>query len=198
MSQEEKYNPLLIETIPGSYAMFLPPDMSCIKAFRKSLRQSLTDNLFQEEDIIQIELAADEALTNSISANVTSQSEETIICRWVIRDLKLTLYILDYGAGFKAKSSNLEPETDKPENMKSFLNKIKTHQAGKPTCYPFQGVKMGHKNIGKGLKIIYSLMDSVKILFHTDGNVVEDPDSGTISGSIVELEYDSKKRAMAR
>lgn len=198
-SEQEKYTPLLIETLPGSYAMFIPPDMAYIKQFRRSLRHSLESNGFRDEDIVQIELAADEALTNSVSANVTCACEETIICRWVIRDLKIKLYILDYGAGFKTNPSNTDPEeSEKPANMKCFLEKIRSHQASKPDSYPFHGIKMGHKNIGKGLKIIYTLMDSVKILFHSDGKVLEETSDGSqITGSIVELEYDGKKRIHA-
>ncbi|MCC5814981.1 MAG: ATP-binding protein [Leptospira sp.] len=178
--------------------MFLPPDMACIKTFRKSLRQSLEANDFKNEDIVQIELAADEAITNSISANVTSNSEETIICRWLIRDMKITLFILDYGSGFKKNPVNDIPEDEtNPNSMKGYLDKVKSHQASKPDCLPFNGIKMGHKNIGKGLKIIYSLMDSVKILFHSNGVVVDSPDESNVSGSIVELEYDVKKRASA-
>lgn len=196
--EEGRYNPILIETQPGSYAMFLPPDMSCIKTFRKSLRQSLESNQFKDEDILQIELAADEAITNSISANVTSNSEETIICRWIIRDMKITLFILDYGAGFKSAMNQEDPvDEEKPATMKGYLEQVKSHQAGKPETLPFNGIKVGHKNIGKGLKIIYSLMDSVKILFHANGVVVDSPEESNVSGSIVELEYDVKKRTPA-
>lgn len=198
----EKYTPLMIETQPGSYAMFLPPDMSVVKIFRKNLCDSLRKNGFQEEDILQVELACDEALTNSITANVSSNSEETIICRWIIKDMKITVYILDYGSGFLPNPSQLstqEPtqKTSAPEekNIESFLEGIKNYQETKQKSLPYKGVKVGHKNIGKGLKIIYSLMDSVKILFHSNGVVVENPNEGNISGSIVELEYDVKKKS---
>jgi anti-sigma regulatory factor (Ser/Thr protein kinase) len=191
---DKRLEPLLLEPAPGSYAMFVPPDMSCVKVFRRALRESLQENKFQEVDIVQIELAADEALSNSVSANVSSASDETIICRWMIQDLKITLYILDYGSGFKPKSKNEIMETDSSESMESYLDKIKTHQSGKPETLPFHGVKVGHKNVGKGLKIIHSLMDSVKIMFHANGEVIEEGDDSRISGSIVELEYDGKKR----
>jgi len=194
MSQQGMHSPILIETQPGSYAMFLYPDMSAVKIFRKCLRESLEKYNFGVEDILQVELAADEAVTNSIAANVTCNSEETIICRWIIHDMKITLYILDYGAGFKSKSPVLNEESEiKPNSIESFLEQVKSHQATKPDTLPFHGMKVGHKNVGKGLKIIYSLMDSVKILFHANGVVVDAPGEH-VSGSIVELEYDVKKR----
>jgi anti-sigma regulatory factor (Ser/Thr protein kinase) len=179
--------------------MFLPPDMSCIKVFRKAIRKSLEENQFNPDDIVQIELAADEAVTNSISANVDNKSEETIICRWMISDKKITIYILDYGSGFKMNAKKFSPENnEKPSSFAKFLDSVKCHQSSKPETLPFQGVETGHKNVGKGLKIIHTLMDSVKIMFHVDGIVTDVPETGaSISGSIVELEYDSKKRAQA-
>lgn len=184
--------PLLLEPTPGSYAMFIPPDMSCIKVFRKALKESLKKNLFSDDDILQIELASDEALTNSISANVVNHSEETIICRWMISDLKITLYILDYGSGFR---SNPKLESHEPSSMEGYLENIKRYQSDKPGLLPFKGVRVGHKNVGKGLKIIHSFMDSVKIMFHVDGEVFEEVDESRITGSIMELEYDGKKRS---
>lgn len=192
----EKYSPLLIETQPGSYAMFLPPDMATVKIFRKSLCESLRKHGFQEEDIIQIELACDEALTNSISANVSNNSDETIICRWVIKDLKITVYILDYGSGLKIDSPDTSfTSANTSSDIQSYLQDIKNYQESKKNILPYKGIKVGHKNIGKGLKIIYSLMDSVKILFHSNGVVLDNPNAENINGSIVELEYDVKKRS---
>lgn len=192
----EKYSPLLIETQPGSYAMFLPPDMATVKIFRKSLCESLRKHGFQEEDIIQIELACDEALTNSISANVSNNCDETIICRWVIKDLKITVYILDYGSGLKIDSIDTSiTSSNTSSDIQSYLQDIKNYQESKKNVLPYKGIKVGHKNIGKGLKIIYSLMDSVKILFHSNGVVLDNPNAENINGSIVELEYDVKKRS---
>lgn len=201
MSQvDPKYNPLLYETAPGSYAMFLPPDMASIKFFRRALRESLEKNQFSEDDIQSIELAADEALTNSIAANVDCESDETIICRWKLKDCKITLYIVDYGRGFKYTSDQFDERSDqdaKPGTINQFLASIQSHQKGKPDGLPHKGIKVGHKNIGKGLKIIHSLMDSVKIQFHSDGKLLEVGDDDKITGSIVQLEYNGKKRVSA-
>lgn len=92
---------LLVRHHSGSYVMFLPPDLASIREFRRALRESLEENTFISKDIQQIELAADEALTNSISANYNSSSEETIICRWIVNNSKFTLWIVDYGSGLK-------------------------------------------------------------------------------------------------
>lgn len=200
MNQDlNEYAPLLFETSPGSFAMFLPPDMSCIRIFRRALRSSLEDNQFNPDDIVQIELAADEAVTNSISANVDNNSDETIICRWIISDKKITIFILDYGRGFKVNTKSYSSENnEKPTTISKFLDSVRCHQSTKPVTLPYQGVKTGHKNVGKGLRIIHTLMDSVKIMFHVDGVVTDVPETGAkITGSIVELEYDSKKRAQA-
>ena len=188
-------NPLLLEPSPGSYAMFIPPDMSCIKTFRHALRDSLEKYKFTYDDISQIELASDEALTNSIAANVSCHSDETIICRWMIKDLKITLFILDYGSGFKNNPNTKDTETNCPATIESFLENIKSYQSKKSETLPFNGVRVGHKNVGKGLKIIHSLMDSVKIMFHIDGEVLDSPSESRVTGSIMELEYDGKKRA---
>ena len=111
----------------NSYVMFLPPDMESVRQFRRQLRVSLAQNSFGEDDISQIVLAADEALTNSITANVSNHSEETIICRWRIENSKFTLLILDYGRGLKISetvSDNYEPA---PRNLDNYLGDIKQH-----------------------------------------------------------------------
>lgn len=64
---------MLVKPNEGSYVMFLSIDLTSIKELRYALKNS-----FLIKDITNIELAADEALTNSTSANVKMGSEETI------------------------------------------------------------------------------------------------------------------------
>ncbi|MDF3821023.1 ATP-binding protein [Leptospira sp. 96542] len=179
--------------------MFLPPDMSSVKQFRKELRESLTQNGFTNDNIQQIELAADEALTNSVAANVSCECDETIICRWRISGSKFTLYILDYGAGLSEQPNSI-PDTD-PNFLRTnqsacfanFLNQIKIHQNRKRESLPYNGNNQKHKNMGKGLKIINAMMDSVRVMFHGEGMVGEAPLGFKVMGSIIELEYDRSK-----
>ncbi len=183
---------------PGSYAMFLPPDMASVKIFRRELCKSLEENHFSPDNIMQIELAADEALTNSIAANVCNCSDETIICRWRIDGSKFTLYVLDYGSGFREE--NPVPNTDK-ELLKTnpslclstFIGHIKNHQTKKPETLPYNGQNQKHTNMGKGLKIMNAMMDSVKVMFHGEGMVGEVPQGFKVMGSILALEYDRAK-----
>ncbi len=178
----------------NSYVMFLPPDMESVRQFRRQLRVSLAQNSFGEDDISQIVLAADEALTNSITANVSNHSEETIICRWRIENSKFTLLILDYGRGLKISetvSDNYEPA---PRNLDNYLGDIKQHQSDSPGKLPFGGVEKPHKNMGKGLKIIRSLMDTVKILYHNNETITDNPLDNKINGSIVELQFNAENK----
>lgn len=184
MAMHEVESPMVLTPSPGSYAMFLPPDMSSVRLFRQELRKSLTENSFSNANIMQIELASDEALTNSISANVSCSSEETIICRWQIKGSKFTLYVVDYGSGIK------EQTADDPNCFNSFLSSIKSHQSQKSDRLPYNGKSTKHNNMGKGLRIIRSLMDSVKIMFHGEGNVAETDIGFKVLGSILTLEYD--------
>ncbi len=183
---------------PGSYAMFLPPDMASVKVFRSELKRTLADNQFPQANIMQIELAADEALTNSVAANVCNHSDETIICRWRIEGSKFILYILDYGSGLH--NENPIEETDKnllkmnsSLCLATFINNIRNHQDKKPEALPYNGSHQKHKNMGKGLKIISAMMDSVKVLFHGEGMVGEAPQGFKVMGSILTLEYDRAK-----
>lgn len=183
---------------PGSYAMFLPPDMSSVKSFRSALTHTLSQHDFPPNNIMQIELAADEALTNSVAANVSSSSDETIICRWRIEGSKFTLYILDYGSGIRDEN----PVEDVDKNLlktnstlcfSNFIDSIKNHQFKKPETLPYNGSEHKHKNMGKGLKIINAMMDSVKVLFHGEGMVGDAPQGFKVMGSILALEYDRAK-----
>ncbi|TGL62790.1 ATP-binding protein [Leptospira sarikeiensis] len=177
--------------------MFLPPDLASIREFRRALRQSLEENTFASRDIQQIELAADEALTNSISANYNSSSEETIICRWIVNDSKFTLWIVDYGSGLKKEKIEEQMTEAKPSSLQDFLKKVKTYQEGKCEVLPHRGKPTQHKNLGKGLLIMQSLMDSVKIMYHCgEGRISSDPNDTSIRGSIIELGFDSKKHAL--
>lgn len=181
---------LFIQMADNSYVMFLPPDMESVRQFRKQLRVSLAQNGFGEDDISQIVLAADEALTNSITANVSNHSEETIICRWRIVDSKFTLLILDYGRGLKV-SESFSDDYEAPRDLENYLGNIKQHQTSSSGQLPFGGVNKTHKNMGKGLKIIRSLMDTVKILYHNNETITDNPLDNKINGSIVELEFNA-------
>lgn len=190
--------PYLLSPSPGSYAMFLPPDMSSVKQFRSELKRTLLDNGFSSQNIMQIELAADEALTNAVAANVSCDCDETIICRWRIDSAKFTLYILDYGSGLSGEST--VPDNDKEllrsnqsQCFSTFLDHIKHHQSKKPNTLPYNGSGQKHKNMGKGLKIINAMMDSVKVMFHGEGMVDEAPAGFKVMGSIIALEYDRSK-----
>lgn len=190
--------PFVLSPSPGSYVMFLPPDMASVKHFRKELRQTLRSNGFPNDNILQIELASDEALTNSVTANVCCESDETIICRWRITGSKFILYILDYGSGFSQAEvvPETDPvllETDKALCFSTFINHIKSHQNNKPSALPYNGSHQKHKNMGKGLKIINAMMDSVKVMFHGEGMVNEAPSGFKVMGSIIALEYDHSK-----
>ncbi|MCE9499142.1 MAG: ATP-binding protein [Leptospira sp.] len=173
--------------------MFLPPDMASVKDFRKELRNSLLENGFREEDIAQVELAADEALTNSVSANVVNRSEETIICRWTIRDFKLTLYIVDYGKGIRYDMSK-EAINESKKNLPEFLKHVRDHQSNKSEEHSSSGVDYIHKNSGQGLNIIHALMDSVKIMYHGEGAISDNPKASDIMGSILQLRFDAHKK----
>jgi len=49
--------------------------------------------------------------------------------------------------------------------------------------------------MGQGFKIITKLMDTVKILYHAEDNILEDPTiTDRIEGSILELEFYCKKK----
>lgn len=136
---------------------------------------------------MQIELAADEALTNSIAASASSLSEETIICRWHINNEKFKLYVLDYGAGIKETSQT------EPKCLSTMIESIRNYQLKKTEALTFNGKVVKHNNMGKGLKIIRALMDSVKIMFHGDGAVSESDCGFKVMGSILALEYDRAK-----
>ncbi len=185
---------LFIKENENSYVMFLPPDMASVREFRKEFKASLESHGFCGEDILQVELAADEALTNSVTANVTCNCDETIICRWRIEDYKLTLYIVDYGKGFK-----YEPERksgvclDMPKSLRGYIDAIMHHQSGKTEHLPFSGVRQLHKNMGKGLQIVHTFMDTVKIMYHSEGAVLDNPEGSEIMGSIMQLNFDAKK-----
>ncbi|WP_051184874.1 ATP-binding protein [Leptospira broomii] len=187
---------LLVRQHSGSYVMFLPPDLSSIRDFRTVLRKSLEENKFLSKDIQQIELAADEALTNSISANVNCSSNETIICRWVLRDSKFTLWIVDYGSGLKQDKLESVSHEAKASTLKEFLSKVQNYQENKCEILPFRGKPVQHRNLGKGLQIMQSLMDSVKVLYHCkEGRISSDPAESNIRGSIIELAFDAKKHS---
>jgi anti-sigma regulatory factor (Ser/Thr protein kinase) len=183
---------------PGSYAMFLPPDMASIKLFRNELRRTLSEGSFPSSNIMQIELACDEALTNAIEANVGNHSEESIICTWRIKGSKFLLYILDYGSGYKNEDpiADTDPELLKKDSslcFSNFIQNIKQHQTKKLESLPYNGSQHKHKNMGKGLKIINTMMDSVKVMFHGEGMVGDAPQGFKVMGSILTLEYDRAK-----
>lgn len=172
-----------------SYAMFLPPDMIAVKRFRRELHTSLADHGFPNSDIDQIELACDEALTNSITANLNNASKETIICRWRIDNLKFSLYIMDYGKGVpKEKMMKI----DKPNSLGEVLERLKTRESESSNILPFSGICKKHRNMGQGLNIIQKIMDRVSVFYHKNDELY-DTLSDSMEGSILEMEFSCKK-----
>lgn len=184
---------LFLKENPDSYIMFLPPDMGCLKAFRKELKYSLKQHSFEENDISQIVLAADEALTNSISANLSNNSLENIICRWKIRETKFTLVVMDYGKGIKLNQDISNCSDCEKADLIQYIEKIKKHQEKKSGILPFSGIPKIHRNMGHGLKIIKKLMDTVRVLYHCNGEISENLQEDNVSGSILEIEFTAKK-----
>lgn len=180
---------LFIQENENSYAIFLPPDMNSVREFRNELRNSLVNHNYEESDISQIILAADEALTNSITANVSNHSDESIICRWRVTETKFTLYILDYGRGLKLSETHATDPKLKNLSLIDYLEDIKRRQNA--NTLPFGGIHKKHRNMGKGLKIIHSLMDTVKIHYHNNETITDNPEDSMINGSIVELEFNA-------
>jgi len=183
---------LFVKQTDNSYVFFLPPDMESVKVFRIELRNSLNEHSFPNEDSIKIELACDEALTNSISANVASKSKETIICKWRIEDFHFSLIIMDYGRGVPKEKVDqiLSGET----TLEKLMNKVKKDGNENPRILPYGGQNKVHKNVGQGLKIINNLMDTVKIMYHCNDDIAEDPTINPVEGSIVELSFQSSNR----
>ncbi|MCB1157118.1 MAG: ATP-binding protein [Leptospiraceae bacterium] len=173
----------------NSYVMFIPPDMDATKTFRKELKFSLEQNRFSDDDISSIVLASDEALTNSISANLAQASKEIIICRWRIQGPKFVLFIMDYGKGF------VPTEADKKSYRKihDFLKDIQCHQDGKPGKLPFKGIHKIHRNMGQGIRIMRKLMDTVKVLYHANGEITETLPEKNVYGSILEIAFTANK-----
>ncbi|MEM7181044.1 MAG: ATP-binding protein [Spirochaetota bacterium] len=186
---------LFVQEKPNSYVLFIPPDMSSVKFFRKELRRSLLANHFTEENTSQIVLASDEALTNSISANISNDSQETIICRWRIEDARFLLYILDYGKGLKMQDSMQKTSAvcDPHSSFADFIHSLKSYQKSTPGKMPYSGKEKIHRNMGQGLRIIHTLMDTVKIMYHSNDEIHEKIENHKINGSIVELKFDTKK-----
>ncbi|MCB1192546.1 MAG: ATP-binding protein [Leptospiraceae bacterium] len=180
---------LFIQENLTSYAMFLPPDMDSIKKFRVEFKNSLKQSPFSEQDIYTIQLACDEALTNSITANIKNHCKETIICRWRVEGIKIIIYIVDYGSGIKTEEDTGE---GKNGELHSFLQHIVDYQKQNSICLPYSGIERIHKNTGCGLKIIRSLMDTVKIFYHYQGKVSDTTFNSQTDGSILELEYCKK------
>ncbi|EMN51239.1 histidine kinase-like ATPase domain protein [Leptospira interrogans str. L1207] len=185
---------MLVKHNEGSYVMFLSVDLTSIKELRCALKNSLIENSFLAKDITNIELAADEALTNSISANVKMGSEETIICRWVIKDRKFKMWIVDYGSGLKSKKLDFLPADIRVTSLDDYIICVKRHQEKKCEILPWKGSKVQHRNVGRGLQIIRSLMDTFKITYHCGcGNISSNPEENNIQGSIIELGFDPSK-----
>lgn len=182
-------NSMFIELSNNNYVMFVPPDMKYVKLFRNEIQKTLEIHKFKIEDIFQITLACDEALTNSITANISQNSEETIICKWRIENMKFSLLILDYGKGFKMSDTTMNNPT--PSSLEDYTKQITDYQKLVDRKLPFDGIEKAHKNMGKGLKIIHSLMDTVKISFHSNQEILDSLDVSKINGAILEIEFDA-------
>ena len=182
-------NVILVEKNP-LYVMFLPADMIAVKRFRRELQKSLRVNNFPEEDIQQIELACDEALTNSITANIKNYSQETIICKWKIEAFTFTLLLLDYGKGIPSDKNTC---IEKPKSLTELIENFSKLELDCKNILPFSGIPKVHKNMGQGLNLIRKIMDKVNIHYHKNDAII-DSLVESVDGSLLELEFSCKKR----
>ncbi|RME88774.1 MAG: hypothetical protein D6767_09585 [Candidatus Hydrogenedentota bacterium] len=155
----------------------LPLTLSSLREARLRIRKACNQNNLDEVSAYEIELLAEELLSNALYATYTKNKEEFVVLRWKLNSSQFMIMILDYGGGIP-KENILSPKEN--TNLKP--------QEG---CLPD-----GQKNIikkftraGRGLSIIGGIAEKVDVLYHYPDGEFGCERQDKVAGSVVIARY---------
>lgn len=162
-----------------------------------SLIKDLKKMNFASEEISEIVIAMDEAVTNAVQEtlcnnrlcrqNSDDESIREITVRYRITDDEFDATVIDHGKGLDlGKMSEITPDSNSGEYHKQIYEYI-DERTEKKLQVTVNGKEVILNGIGAGLKIILSFMDHVKIDLIDRKSIVSSAVSSDTDGTIFNL-----------
>ena len=172
-------------------------DTSIVPTVINSLMKNLENMEYPREEIDEIVLSMDEAITNAVQETIRKKDNDSalaghgerreITIRYNITDSNFDATIIDHGRGLDIDSLvGVIPDS----NSRDYHNQIihyATESEKKKLTVRVNGKEIALKGIGAGLKIILAFMDNITIDLIDKKKIISDSVSEFTDGTILNL-----------
>lgn len=172
-------------------------DTSVVPSVITTLVENLTLMEYPREEIDEIILSMDEAITNAVQETIRKkrtaaecgclEGRREITVRYHISDKDFNATIIDHGCGLDIESLiGIIPNSDSSDYHEQII-RYATESEKKKITVRLNGKEIPLKGIGAGLKIILAFMDSVTIDLIDKQKILSDCVSEHTDGTILNL-----------
>lgn len=178
-----------------SYINSYSASTSVIPALINRLISDLNDAACPLEEIDEIVLSMDEAITNAVQSTIHKSMESNrninhsadITVRYKITDSEFNATIIDHGEGFDIFNIfSCLPDSDSCDYYEQII-KYTNNSLSEKMKVRLNGEEITLKGIGAGLKIILSFMDSVTIDLIDKKKILSNSVSENTDGTILNM-----------
>ncbi|MCU0844592.1 MAG: ATP-binding protein [Spirochaetes bacterium] len=177
-----------------------PADSSIVQRVISVLDDDLRSINCRQEEIDEIIISIDEALTNAIQKTIRTQENipaahadqiRAITVRYLLDEEHFEATIIDHGGGFDlVKSFNDSPNRRTEDYFGQLVRYIDKSESSEPRV-TVNGRELSLKGIGAGLKILLAFMDRITIDLIDRENVISNSVTEFTDGTILTI---SRKR----
>ena len=172
-------------------------DTSIVPSVINSLMKNLEAMKYPREEIDEIVLSMDEAITNAVQETIRKKNHEysgfghderrEITIRYNISDSDFDATIIDHGRGLNIDSLvGIIPDSTS-HDYHSQIVRYATESEKKKLTVRVNGKEVALKGIGAGLKIILAFMDNITIDLIDKKKIISDSVSEFTDGTILNL-----------
>jgi len=173
-----------------------PADSSIVRSVVSVLHDDLLEIGFSAEEVDEIVISMDEALTNAIQETIRTQENmplanpdriRAITVRYMADEEHFEATVIDHGGGFDLiKSFHDSPSSYTDDYFGQLVRCIDRSEAGRLRV-TVNGRELTLKGIGAGLKILLAFMDSISIDLIDRKDVISDSVTEFTDGTILTI-----------
>lgn len=189
------------------YIRSFGPETKYVPMVIADLESDLAKSKFESDDLMEIVMAVDEALTNAILETARSKGDfitkikealrldNSLTVSWAIDEEKFSFTVIDQGEGLDLDIMIGKVPAPGDED---YFEKVKSYSQKDQLVLRINGKPVEVKRFGAGLKIILSFMDKITIDYIDKEAIVTKKISGATQGTILTMvRYrDHEKRAL--
>ncbi|HNU92211.1 MAG TPA: ATP-binding protein [Spirochaetota bacterium] len=180
-----------------------PADSSIVRRVVSILRDDLTTIGYPTEEMDEIVISMDEALTNAIQDTIRAQTNiplahpdrvRSITVRYLVDEEHFEATVIDHGGGFDlARSFRDAPSRWSDDYFGELVRYIEMSEPDRLRV-TVNGHELALKGIGAGLKILLAFMDSINIDLIDRKDIISDSVSEFTDGTILTIRRQRRYR----